>query len=93
MRYVADVPDRGTLWVPLTQCAWCNRIKLGPLYIPWGQKIMKQWVVRLPMGPTLVVGSTHGVCPACAERICRRAVSERSERGVGLLEDAIQKTL
>lgn len=87
MRYATPAPIRRELWVSLTQCAWCNRIRLGRWYLPYNQKIIRQWALRLPMGLSVVMSSTHGVCPECAEQVYRRARSERSERAKALLKD------
>ncbi len=80
---------RRELWLLFTQCAWCNGLKFGPWYVPFSRKIVQQWALQLPLGLAVVVSSTHGVCPDCAERVCRRARSERSERVKALLEDLI----
>jgi hypothetical protein len=59
-----------SLWVTMTQCAWCNGIKLGPWFLPIRHRIMKIRSIRLPIiGLSLVLRPTHGICPECLERV------------------------
>jgi len=66
----------------VTQCAWCNGIKLGAwyLHLPWVRGVVHGWSLRLPMGPSLIVKTTHGVCPECAGKVYERATRQRSHR-------------
>ena len=68
----------------VTQCAWCNGIKLGAwyLHLPWVREVVQEWSFRLPAGPTLTVKTTHGVCPECAGKVYELAARQRS-RGHG----------
>lgn len=53
------------------QCAWCHRVKIGPLYLrlPWIRDLTHTWRLRLPGGPDLSVHTTHGVCPSCSAKV------------------------
>ncbi len=66
----------------VTQCAWCNGVKLGAwyLHLPWVHEVVHQWSLRLPVGPTLTVRTTHGVCPHCAGKVYKLATRQRLQR-------------
>lgn len=67
-------------WMAISQCAWCNGIKLGKWYlrIPGVGKVTYQRAVKLPFGMSLCVITTHGLCPKCAEQISGKGQSDLS---------------
>ncbi len=68
-----------TVWVLITQCAWCRGIKVWKWYIrsPKPPLMLWQEKVSLPGLPSVVVSMTHGACPACAERVNESARKAR----------------
>jgi hypothetical protein len=42
----------------VSQCAWCNAVKVDGVYRPAPQKIYD---------------ATHGICPPCMQRVMRQA--------------------
>lgn len=80
MRSRAAARGRRRVWVFITQCAWCRRIKLGRWYlrIPRAPILVWREQVRLPYLPSVVVSMTHGACPKCVRRVNEAARQSRA---------------
>ncbi len=69
------------IWVAITQCAWCRAIRVGSLYLrlPRMPLILWMWRFHLPHLPAMVIATTHGACPHCAERVNASVVRRHFE--------------
>jgi hypothetical protein len=65
---------RGRVWVMLRQCAWCGGIKLGNwrLALPGRRVVRWAWQLHLPHFGPLILGTSHGLCPECAQKVRAR---------------------
>lgn len=64
-------------FVPFTQCAWCSSISILGRYvhIPSIGKVSRRLTIPVPLIGQMEVGMTHGICPACYNRVCGEAAS------------------
>ncbi len=65
--------------IAVSVCAWCSAVKLGFFWVKRPSWMPFTFDVR--RGPVRAFGS-HGVCPACSERIVRESKAERRRAGL-----------
>ncbi len=71
MIYEGYAESRSSYWVTISQCAWCNGIKLGRWYVrlPRVNKVTYHQSFHLPLGSSLTITTSHGLCLSCAEKV------------------------
>ncbi len=72
------VASNHRVWISMSQCAWCRGVRLWRWYLrlPRMPLLLWMWTVSLPHPlPSLTIGTTHGACPRCAERVNRAVLA------------------
>ncbi|HEX9015858.1 MAG TPA: hypothetical protein VF960_07665 [Chloroflexota bacterium] len=69
--YESLCEDKRSLWISVSQCAWCNAVKVWRWHIrlPRARKLTFQRSIGLPFGMSISITATHGLCTSCADEI------------------------
>lgn len=68
----------------IVQCAWCRRVKVGPwfVHLPGHQLFVGERSLATYVFPTMLLWTTHCICPTCSARVERaRCGSDATRSG------------